>query len=538
MKVIILIICVLIPLCWACGGQNERERLDLSGPWEVIDSAAENPRELPARVKGPAIGIPGDWRHLLERNDDLAAALWLVKKVNIGDDLAGKLLVLSLGPVAVSDRAYFNGHFIGSTGCFPSKDGALDIDFQWSRNRVYSIPAALVKPGGENIIALRVFSHYVNGIRDEPVLYTLDEWNRRNYLRNNLPSFSDFTPIALSILLMVIFVIIIKGSGFRLMNLYMLAFFLSVLAINLLLLGFPVFDDNTVRFKYFLGLYALIDFLLVMSVQEFFRMKITALTALFAVALAVVQVLVFLAPTTRFLVYTSAPFVYALVILCILYSVAIFIRSFARDPRRYWYLSVPVLFIVLSAARTLYTMMSGQLYRMSFSFALHMPALLTGIVLVYIFDLKNIRRERDSLAKTLMKRTKELRRVSRLIPRTEVKPEPREMIRDVVDYLDDNFNETYDRKKLAERFGLNEDYMGQVFKRVVGTNIANYINVKRIDAAKQLLRETDSKVIDIAFHVGFDNLTYFYRLFNRETGRSPVEYRREGVNAIVLSPGE
>ncbi len=50
--------------------------------------------------------------------------------------------------------------------------------------------------------------------------------------------------------------------------------------------------------------------------------------------------------------------------------------------------------------------------------------------------------------------------------------------------------------------------------------------MKRIDAARQLLRETDVKVIDIAFHVGFDNLTYFYRNFKKNTGYSPIEYKR------------
>ncbi|HNW29807.1 MAG TPA: helix-turn-helix domain-containing protein [Spirochaetota bacterium] len=47
--------------------------------------------------------------------------------------------------------------------------------------------------------------------------------------------------------------------------------------------------------------------------------------------------------------------------------------------------------------------------------------------------------------------------------------------------------------------------------------------MKRIEAAKQLLKETDSKVIDIAFHVGFDNLTYCYRHFKKHTGYSPIE---------------
>lgn len=122
-----------------------------------------------------------------------------------------------------------------------------------------------------------------------------------------------------------------------------------------------------------------------------------------------------------------------------------------------------------------------------------------------------------------MKKSKQLQRAKKDLARTDVKPEPRDIIHDLIEYLDNNFNETYDRVTLAERFGLNEDYMGQLFKKVTNTNIANYINMKRIEVAKQLLKETDSKVIDIAFHVGFDNLTYFYRHFKKHTGYSPIE---------------
>jgi len=67
--------------------------------------------------------------------------------------------------------------------------------------------------------------------------------------------------------------------------------------------------------------------------------------------------------------------------------------------------------------------------------------------------------------------------------------------------------------------------MGQVFKKTTGINISNYINNKRIEGAKDLLIETDAKIIDIAYHVGFDNLTHFHRQFKKQTGKTPSEYR-------------
>jgi two-component system response regulator YesN len=79
--------------------------------------------------------------------------------------------------------------------------------------------------------------------------------------------------------------------------------------------------------------------------------------------------------------------------------------------------------------------------------------------------------------------------------------------------------------ELSRKFGLNEDYMGQLFKKVTGTTISNYINTNKINAAKSLLAGTNSKIIDIAYHVGFDNLTHFHRQFKKQTGCTPNEYR-------------
>ena len=83
-----------------------------------------------------------------------------------------------------------------------------------------------------------------------------------------------------------------------------------------------------------------------------------------------------------------------------------------------------------------------------------------------------------------------------------------------------------DRRALAQRFDINEDYIGQLFKKATGTNISNYINMRRIERAKKLLIETDSKIIDIGYHVGFETLVHFHRQFKKSTAMTPQEYRK------------
>mgnify|MGYP000317367284 CR=1 FL=1 len=62
-------------------------------------------------------------------------------------------------------------------------------------------------------------------------------------------------------------------------------------------------------------------------------------------------------------------------------------------------------------------------------------------------------------------------------------------------------------------------------KKVTGQGFTAYLNDHRLNLAAELLRITDATVLDIAGRVGFDNLSYFNRLFKRRYGMTPREYR-------------
>ncbi|MBN2158778.1 MAG: helix-turn-helix domain-containing protein [Spirochaetes bacterium] len=507
--------------------------LNLSGTWKIIEANDDAPADLRYDDSGAGeVSIPGSWDRVLDKTEDLVSTVWIRKKIVIGERLRDRLLVLSLGPVALADETYVNGVFIGGTGNIPAPDRPLDYDFEFYKNRVYQFSPSMVRFGGENVIAIKIFSHYINGIRDSPRLFTIKGWNAIFKYGDYLPSFNNLNPMILSLLLLIFLVIVIKGSGNRKITTYAVLFIMSVFFINLLLLGLPRMENNLYRYKLFYGAYAVVDYVLLLLIQEFFRIRSRIATAIFTVLLIAACVFIAYAPSTRYFVSCCVSVTIALVIVYIAYTFVIFAIALYRDPRRYWYLSFVAVFILVSVSNMLHTMITNQMYRMSFSFALRLPAILLGALFVYLFDLKNIKKERDSLAHALLNKTKELQRASKMLSKADIRQEPKDIIHHVIEYLDSNFNETYDRKKLAEKFRLNEDYMGQLFKKVTNTNIANYINVKRIEAAMQLLMDTDGKVIDIAFHVGFDNLTYFYRHFKKHTGYSPIDFRRRAAESM------
>ncbi len=92
--------------------------------------------------------------------------------------------------------------------------------------------------------------------------------------------------------------------------------------------------------------------------------------------------------------------------------------------------------------------------------------------------------------------------------------------------------EPYNRRELALRFELNENYMVQLFKKEKGVSISRYLNGRRIEEARKLLLSDEVQVVDVAYHVGFENLTHFYRLFKQLTGMTPKEFRDQNRNEI------
>ena len=56
-------------------------------------------------------------------------------------------------------------------------------------------------------------------------------------------------------------------------------------------------------------------------------------------------------------------------------------------------------------------------------------------------------------------------------------------------------------------------------------SFARYVNEKRLEEAEKQLRESDKSILEIALDCGFENVTYFNRLFKRKHGIPPGKYR-------------
>ena len=79
--------------------------------------------------------------------------------------------------------------------------------------------------------------------------------------------------------------------------------------------------------------------------------------------------------------------------------------------------------------------------------------------------------------------------------------------------------------RACEAVGASEDYLSRVFSRELSLSPWDYLNRYRIQRAKELLHRTNDSIRSIAHQVGFKDQAYFSRVFRKQTGSSPNEFR-------------
>jgi AraC-like DNA-binding protein len=78
---------------------------------------------------------------------------------------------------------------------------------------------------------------------------------------------------------------------------------------------------------------------------------------------------------------------------------------------------------------------------------------------------------------------------------------------------------------ISQEVDLHPNYAMNLFKKVFGTTLVDYITHHRISHAQRLLATTDEKIVEIAFASGFNSVSRFNEAFRRACGCTPREYR-------------
>ena len=98
------------------------------------------------------------------------------------------------------------------------------------------------------------------------------------------------------------------------------------------------------------------------------------------------------------------------------------------------------------------------------------------------------------------------------------------MIIEVLNYIDENYA-TASLFEIADRLKQPNYKISKLIKKQTNMTFKELLQEKRLNKAKQLLNETDISVVEIISLVGYENLTYFYKIFKEKYGYTPKEFK-------------
>lgn len=94
-------------------------------------------------------------------------------------------------------------------------------------------------------------------------------------------------------------------------------------------------------------------------------------------------------------------------------------------------------------------------------------------------------------------------------------------------YIDQHLDAKIDLNFLSKRFSVSAAHFSRVFKQLIGINVTDYIAMKRIGLAKDLLSNYDEKISTVAEQSGFTSMPHFFRTFKKLVQMTPSEYRKK-----------
>ena len=100
------------------------------------------------------------------------------------------------------------------------------------------------------------------------------------------------------------------------------------------------------------------------------------------------------------------------------------------------------------------------------------------------------------------------------------------LVMDVLSYVEEHYRDG-NLETLAKQMHYDMRWLSKEIKKRTGQNYTDLVQNKRLNQAAYLLATTNMNVMDIGFAVGYDNTSYFHRIFQKEFGVTPRKYRIE-----------
>lgn len=101
-----------------------------------------------------------------------------------------------------------------------------------------------------------------------------------------------------------------------------------------------------------------------------------------------------------------------------------------------------------------------------------------------------------------------------------------ERITRIVHYINENYDSISDVESIAREFYISKYHLCRFFKKNLGISLITYLNTIKIRNACRMIKEGCTNLTEVAMQCGFNSPSYFCKVFKKEIGISPTDYRR------------
>jgi len=106
------------------------------------------------------------------------------------------------------------------------------------------------------------------------------------------------------------------------------------------------------------------------------------------------------------------------------------------------------------------------------------------------------------------------------------------VLEEIERYIDENLSGDLSLEAITRENHISKSAVYRMFKEHLGNTVSEYVALKRVEAAVQLLMKTDLSVEEISEQCGFGSAPYFVSVFKRLKGLTPLQFRKQKFLAV------
>lgn len=109
-----------------------------------------------------------------------------------------------------------------------------------------------------------------------------------------------------------------------------------------------------------------------------------------------------------------------------------------------------------------------------------------------------------------------------------------QLYNDIVDYIKCNISTNIKVSDIASHFGYNPKYFSSLFNSITGKSLKQYLISEKMEHAKFLLSDSNQSILEISKSLGFNDSHNFMKLFKKQVGLTPTEYRNAHSKRLLF----